>query len=104
MNDEVKTHPSGIVHPPLKAHSTVTAHPTVAKEKEIVLIDLLDRILDKGVIIWGDVTISVADVDLIYLGLKVLLVSIDKAEEMRRGGAKEASNRLAMPRDTGPMP
>jgi gas vesicle structural protein len=98
MNDKVKTHPTGTVHPPVKAHSAV------AKEKEIVLIDLLDRILDKGVVIWGDVTISVADVDLIYLGLKVLLVSIEKAEEMRRSGATEALNRRAMPRDTGPMP
>jgi hypothetical protein len=56
----------------------------VAKEKEVTLLDLLDRILDKGVILLGDITISVADVDLIYLGLKVLLTSIEKAEEMRR--------------------
>jgi hypothetical protein len=55
----------------------------VAKEREVTLLDLLDRILDKGVILFGDVTISVADVDLIYLGLKVLLTSIEKAEKMR---------------------
>jgi len=54
------------------------------KEKEIVLLDLLDRILDKGVILWGDITISVADVDLVYVGLKLLLTSIEKAEMMRR--------------------
>lgn len=63
---------------------------SVAKEKEIVLIDLLDRILYKGVILWGDITISVADVDLIYLGLKVLLTSVEKAEEMRRKSAMGA--------------
>ena len=62
---------------------------SVAKEKEIVLIDLLDRILYKGVILWGDITISVADVDLIYLGLKVLLTSVEKAEEMRRKAAMD---------------
>ena len=56
---------------------------SVAKEKEVTLLDLLDRILNKGVIIFGDVTLSVADVDLVYLGLKVLLTSIDKAEQMR---------------------
>ncbi len=55
----------------------------VAKEKEVTLLDLLDRILNKGVILWGDVTISVADVDLIYLGLKVLLTSVETAERMR---------------------
>ena len=56
---------------------------SVSKEKEIVLIDLLDRILYKGVILTGEVTISVANVDLVYLGLKVLLTSVDKMEEMR---------------------
>jgi hypothetical protein len=56
----------------------------VAKEKEVTLLDLLDRILDKGVILSGDITISVADVDLIYVGLKVLLSSVETAERMRR--------------------
>jgi pantothenate kinase len=63
----------------------------VAKEKEVTLLDLLDRILDKGVILFGDVTISVADVDLIYLGLKVLLTSIEKAEKMRMAAATQYS-------------
>ena len=67
---------------------------SVSKEREIVLVDLLDRILYKGVILWGDITISVADVDLIYLGLKVLLASVEKAEEMRQRTAVEALNRL----------
>lgn len=62
----------------------------VAREKQIVLLDLLDRILNKGVILWGDITISVADVDLIYLGLKVLLASVEKAEEMRQGAVVRA--------------
>ncbi|NJN16148.1 MAG: gas vesicle protein [Oscillochloris sp.] len=44
---------------------------------------MLDRILDKGVIIQGDLMISVADVDLVYVGLKVLLTSIERAEQMR---------------------
>ena len=56
----------------------------VAKEKELTLLDLLDRILTKGVILWGDITISVADVDLVYAGLKVLLSSVETSERMRR--------------------
>jgi len=63
---------------------------SVAKEKEVTLLDLLDRVLNKGVILWGDVTISVADVDLIYLGLKVLLSSVETAERMRKGAATKA--------------
>ena len=62
---------------------------SVSKEKEIVLIDLLDRILTKGVILLGDITLSVANVDLVYVGLKVLLTSVDKVEEMRRKAASE---------------
>ena len=63
----------------------------VAKEKEVALLDLLDRILTKGVILWGDITISVADVDLIYLGLKVLLASVETAEQMRSTAAAQYS-------------
>jgi hypothetical protein len=55
-----------------------------ARERDISLLELLDRILDKGVIISGDITISVADVDLIFLGLKVLLSSVETAERLRR--------------------
>ena len=55
----------------------------VLREKDVTLLDLLDRILDKGILLNGDITISVADVDLIYLGLKVLLSSVDTVERMR---------------------
>ena len=58
---------------------------SVAKEKEVALLDLLNRILDKGVVLAGDVTISVADVDLVYVGLRVLLSSVETMERARRG-------------------
>ncbi|MBU0512810.1 MAG: gas vesicle protein [Chloroflexi bacterium] len=63
----------------------------VCKEKEVTLLDLLDRVINKGVVLWGDVTISVADVDLIYLGLKVLLTSVETAEKMRSTAAESRS-------------
>lgn len=44
---------------------------------QVTLCEALDRILNKGVVIAGEVTISVANVDLIYLGLNLLLGSID---------------------------
>lgn len=50
------------------------------------LVELLDRILNKGVVVHGEISISVANVDLIYLGLNVLLTSIDKLEELRKDG------------------
>lgn len=56
---------------------------STARAKDVTLLDLLDRILYKGVIIYGDITLSVADVDLVYLSLKILLTSVERAEEMR---------------------
>ncbi len=55
----------------------------VLKSKDTTLLEVLDRVLDKGVVISGDIVISVADVDLIYLGLKVLLSSVDTMERLR---------------------
>lgn len=57
----------------------------VPSESQVALVELLDRALDKGVVVWGEVTVSVADVDLIYVGLKVLLSSVETAERMREG-------------------
>lgn len=45
--------------------------------KEIALIDLLDTILDKGVAIKGDLVISIAGIDLVYLDLRILLASVE---------------------------
>ena len=45
------------------------------------LVDLVNRLLDKGVVISGDVTISVAGVDLVYLGLSAVLTSVTTARE-----------------------
>ncbi len=53
-----------------------------ADARDVSLVELLDRVVDRGVILAGDITISVADVDLIYVGLKVLLSSIERAREM----------------------
>jgi hypothetical protein len=55
----------------------------MVKSKEVTLLEILDRVLDKGVVISGDIVISVADVDLIYLGLKVLLSSVETIERLR---------------------
>jgi hypothetical protein len=51
-----------------------------AAADELVLVDLLDRVLDRGVVIAGDITLSVADVDLVYVGLRVFLGSASAAE------------------------
>lgn len=52
-------------------------------EEHISLCETLDRVLNKGVVIAGEVVISVADVDLIYLGLHLVLTSVETANRMR---------------------
>ena len=52
-------------------------------EQELTLLELLDRVLDKGVVLSGDITLSVADVDLVFVGLRVLLSSVEAAERQR---------------------
>jgi hypothetical protein len=51
---------------------------TLQKEN-VTLCEVLDRILNKGAVIVGEVTISVADIDLIYLSLQLIVSSVETA-------------------------
>ncbi|SER44992.1 Gas vesicle protein [Gracilibacillus ureilyticus] len=53
------------------------------ENKDIALIDILDVILDKGIAIKGDLIISIAGVDLVYLDLRVLISSVEKLVQSR---------------------
>jgi len=57
----------------------------VDRSKDITILELLDRVLNKGVIITGDIVISVADIDLVYLGLKLMLSSVETMEQLKSG-------------------
>jgi len=46
------------------------------------LVDLLDRILDKGLVVAGDVVIQLADVELLTIKIRLLVCSVDKAQEI----------------------
>jgi hypothetical protein len=46
------------------------------------LADILERVLDKGIVIAGDITISLVDVELLNIKLRLLIASVDKAMEM----------------------
>jgi len=52
----------------------------IAPAQDIALIDLLDRLLGGGVVLAGDITLAVADIDLVYVGLRALISSVDTAE------------------------
>jgi hypothetical protein len=52
------------------------------EDDELSLLETLDHVLDTGLVIAGEVTISVANIDLIYLGLNVLLGSVETVKEV----------------------
>jgi hypothetical protein len=54
----------------------------IARQREVALVDLVDRLLAGGVVIGGDITLSIADVDLVYVGLRALITSVATAEEL----------------------
>ncbi len=53
-------------------------HPTDAAN----LADILERVLDKGIVIAGDIKIQIADIDLLNIKIRLLVASVDKALEM----------------------
>ena len=71
-------------HPPIKTPDSSVISPMGRKpsSEKVTLVDVLDKVLEKGAVVSGDVVIRIADVDLCYLGIRLLLTSISKAEEM----------------------
>ena len=54
---------------------------TTIADREVALVDLVDRLLGGGVVIAGDITLAVADVDLVYVSLRALVSSVATAQE-----------------------
>lgn len=53
-------------------------HPTHATN----LAEILERVLDKGIVVAGDICISLADIELLKIKIRLLIASVDKAKEM----------------------
>lgn len=53
-------------------------------DDEVSLLELTDRLLHRGVVITGEAVISVAGVDLVYLGLNVVLSAVETMERQKR--------------------
>jgi hypothetical protein len=70
----------------------------VASE-ELVLAELVSRVLDRGVMVAGDVTISIAGVDLVHLALRLRLSSSEtlRRHHMRVGGTSDTDERTREP-------
>lgn len=65
------------------------------------LLDILDRVLDKGLVIAGDIRISLANVELLTIRIRLLVCSVDKAEQIGMNWWKYDPNLTAPPPRAG---
>jgi hypothetical protein len=63
---------------PARPRATLPGHPPPGDS----LADVLERVLDKGIVIAGDIQINLLDVELLTIKLRLLIASVDKAREM----------------------
>jgi hypothetical protein len=61
--------------------AVVTRRPQAVRYERIALVDLLDRLLAGGVVITGDIRLSIADVDLVHISLRALISSVSTVLE-----------------------
>jgi hypothetical protein len=54
------------------------------ENSDLSLLETLDHVLNRGLVIAGEITIAVADIDLIYVGLNVMVSSVETAHEVLR--------------------
>lgn len=59
------------------------SEPARPLEEQVTLLELVDRVLNKGVVLSGDITLAVAGVDLVYLSLRVLLASAGTMDRLQ---------------------
>ena len=56
--------------------------PTIHSTESTNLADLLERVLDKGIVIAGDIRVKIVDIELLTIQLRLVVCSVDKAREM----------------------
>ncbi|MBT2405254.1 MULTISPECIES: gas vesicle protein [unclassified Streptomyces] len=64
---------------PLPSRATPMSYPPTSSAS---LADILERVLDKGIVIAGDIRINLLDIELLTIKLRILIASVDKAKEM----------------------
>lgn len=72
-----ETSSTPVGRPPASPYGSATGRPQPAN-----LADILERVLDKGIIIAGDIRVNLLDIELLTIKIRLLVVSVDKAMEM----------------------
>lgn len=57
--------------------------------RQVALVDLLDRLLAGGVVITGDIVLSIADIDLVRISLRALITSVSGSGSATSGGGEQ---------------
>ena len=73
---------------------TMLPEASLPESEDVSLCEALDRILNKGAVLFGEVMISVADIDLVDLGLQVILASMETARGFKPGGQTQLGPNL----------
>jgi Gas vesicle protein len=82
MTADYEVQPYQPERPGRPAHHSGEAHVTrVVPRERIALVDLLDRVLAGGVVVAGEITLSVADVDMVTVSLRALVTSVSALAE-----------------------
>ncbi|WP_327281334.1 MULTISPECIES: gas vesicle protein [unclassified Streptomyces] len=71
---------------------TLSGHDEPLPDRQVALVDLLDRLLSGGVVLTGDIVLSIADIDLVRISLRALIVSVSSettATGVYGGGSDE---------------
>lgn len=66
------------------------------KSKKVTLLDALDRVIDKGAYVDGEILLRIADIDLVFIGLRLIVTSVSRAEKLRGEGRMGTQGRTAI--------
>ena len=82
----------------------MTSQRIVQSTQGATLADVLDRVLDKGLVVAGDIKIKLMDIELLTIQVRLVVCSVDKAVEMGMDFWRRDPNlsSLALPQRTGP--
>jgi hypothetical protein len=58
----------------------MSAHDDLVRRRDVALVDLVDRLMTGGVVIGGDIVLSIADVDLVHVSLRAIIASVGTEE------------------------
>ncbi|MGF1457444.1 MAG: gas vesicle protein [Leptolyngbyaceae cyanobacterium] len=68
--------------PSLSRSASANQRPMATATQGSTLVDVLERVLDKGIVIAGDISVSVGSTELLTIRIRLLVASVDKAREM----------------------